>query len=204
MIFISKTVKILLTSIVGILLLLILTTLILIVSIRGEFTTYLDEKYPDMSFKVSFTKYNVINESFYANVTCLEDGTFFTISKSFKTKDIYEDYAYYKSQIQYNSKIESIFFGSDIQSYIENVKGGGKTSFTNEAVYNQINIHLTDEADRISVVKKALSILKEKNISADTIMFTHEKNKGVYELLLSSDDYTLTPSEIEAKVKKIK
>ncbi len=200
----SKKVKILLTSIIGILLVLVLTSFIFLMGIRGEFTKYLEENYSNLSFKIGFTKINLIYSKFYANVTCLNDGTLFPISKSFKTKDIHENYPQYKSRIQYNSKIKGIFDGSDIESYIKSVTGGGKIPFENNSVYTQINIYLTDDAEHIPVVKKVLYILKESNISAERIILIYEKDKHVYEIRLSSDDYALTEDEIEAKVKKIK
>jgi len=200
----TEKVKIFLISTIGILLVLILTAFISLMCIRGEFTEYLEEKYSGLSFKVGFTKVDLIYGKFYTNVTCLNDSTSFPISKSFKTKDIHEDYIQYKSQIQYNSKIKRMFNGSGIESYIKSVTGGGKIPFENGGIYTQINIYLTDDAEHISVVKKVLYVLKENNISAERIILTYEKDKHVYEIWLSSDDYPLTENEIEAKVKKIK
>jgi len=202
--FLKKKLKIALISISGILLVFIIVLYTFLMSIRVEFTKYLDERYPNLLFNVGFTKINIIYGNFYVNVTCLDDGTFFPISKSFNTKIIKEDYPQYKSQIQYNSKIKDIFDVSDIGSYIKSVTGGGKIPYERGGVYTQINIHLIDEAEHTATVKKILYILKEKNISAEKIIFTYEKDKHVYEVLLSSDDYNLTESEIKAKVKKIK
>lgn len=182
----------------------VLTAFILLMSIRGEFTRYLDEKYSELSFTVGFTKVDLIYDKFYAKVTCLDDYTIFPISKSFKTKDIHENYVQYKSQNQYNSRIKEIFYGSGIESKIKSVTGGGKIPFENGGIYTQINIYLTDDAEHISVVKKVLYVLKENNISAERIILTYEKDKHVYEIWLSSDDYYLEENEIEAKVKKIK
>lgn len=196
--------QVLFISLMGILLALVLTAFIFLMGIRGEFIKYLSEKYSDLSFRVGFTKIDPIYGKFYTDVTCLNDNTPFPITKSFKTKEIQEDYPQYKSRIQYNSKIKGMFDGSDIKSHIESVTGGSKIPFEDDGVYTQINIHLTNEAQPIPVAKKVLYILKENNTSAERVILTYESDKHVYEMLLSSDDYTLNENELEAKVKRIK
>lgn len=182
-----------------------LTVFIFLFDIQGEFTKYLEEKYSGLSFKVGFVKIDPIYDNFYAKVTCLNDETVFPISKSFKTKDIHEDYPQYKSKIQYSSRIKGVFDGSDIESYIKSITGGGKIPFENSGVYTQVNIDLTDDTEHIpAVIKKVLHVLKDNNIFAETIIITYEKNKHVYEIRVSSDDYTINDNEIEAKVEKIK
>ncbi|MDD4524207.1 MAG: hypothetical protein PHW84_15510 [Methanosarcina sp.] len=200
----SKKNKNLLISSIRILLVLILIVFIFLMGIRGEFTKYLEVKYSDLSFDVGFVKTDPIYGNFYANVTCLNDYTFFPISKSFKTKNIHEDYPQHKSRNQYNSKIIDIFDGSDLESYITSITGGSKIPFENDGVYTQINIYLIDDAEHILVVKKVMNVLEQNNISAEKIIFTYEKDKHVYEIWLSSYDYALTENEIEAKVEKIK
>jgi hypothetical protein len=172
--------------------------------IRGEFVKHLAEKYPEQSFAVSFTKIDPIYGKFYAKVTCLDDYTPFPITKSFKTKEISDDYLQYKSRNQYNSRIQEVFTGSDIESYLKSVTGGGKTLFENGGVYEQINIHLSNDIEHISVSKKVLNILKGNNIAAERVIITWEEDKHVYELRLSLDDYLLPEKEIEAMVQKIK
>ncbi len=200
----GKKVKIFLTSMLGILLVLILIALIFLMSIRGEFARYLDEKYSEISFTVGFTRVDFIYGEFYAKATCLDDYTNFPITKSFKTKEIHEDYVQYKSKDQYNSRIKEIFYGSWIENKIKSVTGGGKIPFENGGTYTQINIHLTDEEEHISDIEKVLHLLKENNISAERIILSYEKDKHVYEIRLSSDNYSLTEKEIEAKVERIK
>ncbi len=78
--------------IIGIVLMFLLTTFIYLVSIRSEFSTFLGEKYPDRSFEIGFTKYNVLYGNFYSKVICLDDGTLFFISKNAQTNIISEDY----------------------------------------------------------------------------------------------------------------
>lgn len=180
---------------------LVLAVFILLIGVRGEFTNYLEAKYSDLSFGVGFVKIDPIYGKFHANVTCLNDEIVFPISKSFKTKDIHEDYPQYKSQIQYNSKIKGIFVGSDIESYIKSITGGGKMPFENGGVYTQINIYLIDNTEHyMPIVKKVLNVLKDNNISAEKIIITYEKDRHVYEMLLTSDDYSMNEMEIEAKV----
>ena len=147
---------------------------------------------------------NIIYGNYYVNVTCLDDKTNFPISKDFKMKNISEDYIQYKSTIQYNSKIKNIFDGSDIQKNIKSVTGGGKILFEENASYEQVNIDLISGTDQIADAKEVLEILKEKNIYAEKVIFTYEKDKSLYELWLSSNDYKLTEKEIELKVRKIK
>lgn len=188
----------------GIMLVVIVIAFIFLFSIRSEFIKYLDTKYPELSFKVGVAKFDIIYGNYYANVICLDDKTNFPISKGFKTKNISEDYIQYKSTIQYNSKIKSIFDGSEIEKNIKSITGSSKIPFENNASYEQVNIHLITGTDQIADAKEVLKILKEKNIYAEKVIFTYEKGKNLYELWLSSNDYKLTEKEIETKVKKIK
>ncbi len=65
-------------------------------------------------------------------------------------------------------------------------------------------MRLTDEDDYIPVVKKVLELLARENISSELIIFTYEKDKDIYELHLSSDDYNLSEKDIRLKIKRIK
>jgi len=202
--FMSKKAKITWISIGGILLLTIIIVFTLLLSIRSEFNQYLDITYPDLSFEVGLTKIDILYGKYYSSVTSLSDGTVFPISKSFEEQAIHEDYMQYKSRNQYNTKIADIFAGTDIESSIKSVTGGGKLLFSDIAAYEQINVHLIDEADHIPVIKKVLELLAKGNISYELIIFTYEKDKGVYELRLSSSDYKLMEKDIQSKVIKIK
>lgn len=184
----------------GILLVLILIVFISQMGIRGQLTRYLEEQYSGLVFDVGFVKIDPIYGKFYAKVTCLEDYAVFPISKGFKSKDIYEDYPGYKSRIQYNSRLRSMFDGSNVESSIKSITGGGKIPYQDDGIYDRIYVDLTDEARHISVIENVLNVLKKNNISAETIVFIYEKNKHVYEIQVSSDDYDATESEIEARV----
>jgi len=199
----NKKDKIKLISISGVILVITIVFCFLI-NIRNEFVQYLDTQYPEQSFKVGFTKIDIIYGNYYAKVNCLTDGTHFGISKQFNTKDIHTDYVQVKGTAQYNSKIKSIFDGNDIQKDIVDVIGGGKTPYENSGSYETISIRLISDTDQVADVKKVLNIFKEKNINVDRLSFTYEKDKNVYELSLSSNDYNLTEKEIELKFKKIK
>lgn len=199
----SKKVRFFLISIV-IILAVILTGLILLMGIRREFKMHLSEKYPQLAFIVGFTKIDPIFEKFCANVTCMDDDISFSISKSFNTQRINDNYLESKNKIQYNSKIKEIIESSTIRNEIKAVTGGGKIPFGNGDYYEGIYIHISDNADAIPVVGKVLTILQENKILAETIVITYEREKHVYEIVLSSDDYGLTNKEIESKVQKIK
>ncbi|MBO8162035.1 MAG: hypothetical protein H0Z24_10455 [Thermosipho sp. (in: Bacteria)] len=197
--------KLILISAIGILVILCLAVFLVLLGIRGEFAKYLEEKYSDRSFKIGFTKIDPIYGNFYAEVTCLDDATFFPISKSFNTKKINENYLQAKNQNQFNSKIKGIFESNDIENFIRSVTGSGEKHIESNGQYAQINIYLRDDAvEPILVIKKALNVLKNNNIMAEIIILTYEKDKHVYELRLSSDDYDLTEKEIVAKVRTIK
>jgi len=188
----------------GIMLVVIVIAFTFLLSIRSLFTKYLDTKYPELLFKVGVTKIDIIYGNYYANVTCLDDKTYFPIFKNFKTKNISEDYIQYKSVVQYNTKIQNIFDGRDIQKNIKKVTGGSKNTFENNATYQQVNIDLISDTNQIEVAKEVMEILKEKNISVETVIFMYEIDMHVYELWLTPKDYKLTDKEIELKVKKIK
>ncbi|MBK5242508.1 hypothetical protein [Clostridium sp.] len=196
--------KVVLINVGGIMLVVIVIAFIFLLSIRSEFAKHLDTKYPELSFKVGVTKIDIIYGNYYANVTCLDDETYFPISKDFKTKNILDSYIQYKSKIQYNTKIKNIFDGSDIQKSIKKATGGSKGIFENNALYEQVNIDLISNTDQIAVAKEVMKILKEKNISVEKVIFMYEIDMHVYELWLTSKDYKLTDKEINDKVMKIK
>lgn len=199
----SKNNKVFLVSVVG-MLALVLTGFIFFMSIRSEFENYLSKEYPEQKFDVGFVKIEPIYGNYFADVTCLDDYISFRISKSFNTKEIHEGYSQSKSANQYNSKIRAIFNNSDIKSDIKDVSGGSEIPFQNNGLYRQINLFITEDADMVSVATKTLTILKENNISAEIVGLTQERDKHVYEIRLSTDDYTLPKSELEAKVQRIK
>ncbi|MCB2342906.1 hypothetical protein [Clostridium estertheticum] len=194
--------KVVLTTIGGIMLMVIIVTFIYLLSIRSEFTKKLDTKYPKQSFKVGFTKYQIIYGYYYSDVTCLSDGTYFTISKD--KKNISEDYIQYKSIMQYNSKIKNAFKTRAIQKHIKSVTGSGAIPFKDTASYIQINIDLINGVDQIPDAKDVLKILKEKNIVTNSVIFSYEKDKHYYELWLPSNGYNLTRKQIESKIIKIR
>ncbi|MGH4120342.1 hypothetical protein [Clostridium sp.] len=89
--------RVTLINVGGIILVVIVIAFIFLLSIRSEFTKYLDTKYPELSFKVGATKIDIIYGNYYANVTCLNDEIYFPISKDFKIKNILDSYIQYKS-----------------------------------------------------------------------------------------------------------
>lgn len=198
----NKT-KLFLISMLGILLVLVIVSGIFLMNIREDFKEHLKAEYPELLFTVGFTKIDPVFGSFYAEATCLNDNTVFSIRQSFNTKRIRENYSQNKSQNQYNSKIKGIFRGSDVESKIKSATGGGKSFFDNAVIYSQISVSLVREAQHISVVKEILRIIKANDIVVENILFTYEKNNGIYQILLSEEDYNMSEKEIEVKVIKI-
>jgi hypothetical protein len=200
----KKTTKTVLTGILGVVLILVLAAFILLMNIRWEFTKYLDGKYSELSFTVGFTKIDPIYGKYYAMASCSDDNIVFPITKSFNTKHIQENYVQTKSQQQYNYRLNEIFRGSIIEGQIRSITGGGKTPFDKGSIYTQINIHLTEDAKHVLAAKEVMHMLQENNISAERIIFTYETDKHVYEIKLSSEDYSFNEEEIKDKVKMIK
>jgi len=200
----SIKLKKILTGIIGISIVLVLTAVMFLSGIREEFAGYLNERYPDLSFEVGFAQIDPIYGKYYTLVTCLDDGTSFPIAKSFNTKEIHDDYLQYKSRNQYNSKIQAVFSGSSIEEHLRKVTGSGKEAFETGTAYEQINIHITDDAEHLAVVKEALSLLAKNGISAERVIFTYEKDKHVYELWVSPEEHNLTEEELKEKVRYIK
>jgi len=197
--------KLFLITMVGILVVICLVVFVLLLGIRGEFAKYLEEKYSDRSFKVGFTKIDPIYGSFYAKVTCLDDGILFSISRHYKIKYIYENYLDTKNLNKFNSKIKGIFESEDMENDIESVTGSGDKYIESHVQFTQINIDLkANIVDPITVIENALDVLKNNNILSEIIIVTYEKDKHVYEIWLSSDDYDLTEKEIAAKIRIIK
>jgi len=173
-------------------------------NIRSEFKNHLSEEYPEQRFAVGFIKYDPLYNNYFADVTCLDDHIPFGISKNSYTKQISDYYSGVKRADQYNSKIKPIFDNSDLKNAIVSVSGWGSSPFKDDAVYTQISLAITENADMVSVVTKTIAILKENNISAGIVDILQEKDKHVYELSLSPADYSLSKSELEAKIEQRK
>lgn len=185
--------KVLLISIT-VILALVLTWLVFIMSIRSEFKDHLSKEYPGQRFAIGVVKYDLLYNNYGAYVTCLDDSIPFGISKNSYTKEISDYYSGVKRADQYNSKIKPIFENSDLKNVILNVSG----------VSNQISLAITADADLISVATRAIEILKENNLPTGIIDILQEKDKHVYELSLSPADYSLSRSELEAKIEQRK
>ena len=198
-----KNHKVLLVSITGVLTL-VLTWFVFTMNIRSEFKNHLSEEYPEQRFAVGFIKYDPLYNNYFADVTCLDDHIPFGISKNSYTKQISDYYSGVKRADQYNSKIKPIFDNSDLKNAIVSVSGWGSSPFKDDAVYTQISLAITENADMVSVVTKTIAILKENNISAGIVDILQEKDKHVYELSLSPADYSLSKSELEAKIEQRK
>ena len=177
---------------------------IYLLNIRNESVKYLKVQYPEQSFKVGFTKVDILYYKYYARAVSLTDDIHFGVFKAFNTKNISTNYAELKNSAQYNSNLKSIFEGSAVEKDIINVSGGGKAPYDNSGTFEQINISLNSNTDLAAAAHRVLNLLKDKGISAARVDFIYEKDKNVYELVLSSNDFNLTEKVLEAKVRKIK
>jgi len=200
---VSKNKKVLLVSVAGILAL-VLTGFLFLMNIRSEFKNHLSKEYPGQRFAVGFIKYDPLYNHYFADVTCLDDAIPFRVGKNSYTKEISDYYSGVKSAGQYDSKIRAIFNDSDIKSTLINVSGGSRTPFQNDGLYDHINLTITENANLILVATKTISILRENSITAGRLNLTQGKDKHVYEITLSPADYTLTESELQAKVEQRK
>jgi len=198
-----KNHKVLVISVTAILLL-VLTWFLFTMNIRSEFNNYLSKKYSGQRFAIGFIKYDPLYNNYFADVTCLDDHIRFGVSKNSYTKEISDYYSGVKRTEQSNSKIKPIFENSDLKNAIVNVSGVGITLFKDVEIYDRISLSITAEADMISVATRTIEILKGNNISAGIIDILQEKDKHVYELSLSPADYSLSKSELEAKIEQRK
>jgi len=198
-----KNHKVLLIVIAGILAL-VLAGFLFFMSIRSEFINHLSKEYPGQRFAVGFIKFDPLYGNYFADVTSLDDSIPFQVSKNSHTKEIADYYSGVKRAGQYNSKIKAIFNNSDLKSYTRDVSGWGRSTFTTDAVYDEITLSITEGADMVSLVSETISILKENNVSTEIVRLIQEKDKHLYELSLSPADYSLSKSELEAKVEQRK
>lgn len=198
-----KNHKVLVISVTAILLL-VLTWFLFTMNIRSEFNNHLSEKYPGQKFAIGFIAYDLMYGNYGAHVTCLDDHIPFGISKNSYSKQIEDYYSGVKRADLYNSKIKPIFENSDLKNAIVNVSGVGITLFKDVEIYDRISLSITAEADMISAATRTIEILKGNNISAGIIDILQEKDKHVYELSLSPADYSLSKSELEAKIEQRK
>jgi len=198
-----KNHKVLLIVIAGILAL-VLAGSLFFMSIRSEFINHLSKEYPGQRFAVGFIKFEPLYGNYFADVTSLDDSIPFQVSKNSHTKEISDYYSGVKRAGQYNSKIKAIFNNSDIKSYIRDVSGWGRSTFTTDAVYDEITLSITEGADMVSLVSETIAILKENNVSTEIVRLIQEKDKHLYELSLSPADYSLSKSELEAKIEQRK
>ncbi len=190
--------------IAAVLLVVLIAGFAFLIVVRGQFSTHLKESYPERTFSVGFAKVDPIYGKFYTRVTCLEDYVTFTVSKSWNTKKISDNYQPSKSQMQYNAMIRDVFKTSAIIGEIESLTGSGKKQFDGSGNYDQINFHLADEKEHARDIEEILRILDASGIEAETIYFTYEKEKHVYQIHLSADDYDLNEEEIQNRIEMIK
>jgi hypothetical protein len=177
---------------------------IYLLNIRNEFVQYLKVQYPEQSFKVGFTKVDILYDKYHASAVSLADDIHFGVFKAFNTSNIHTNYDDLKNSAQYKSKLKGIFEGSAVEKDIINVSGGSKAPYDNSGTFEQISIHLISDTDHISDAYKIIKILKDNKITAERVDFMYEKDKNVYELVLSSNDFNLTEKDLESKVRKIK
>jgi hypothetical protein len=182
----------------------VLFVFVYLLNIRNEFVQYLKAQYPEHSFKVGFTKVDILYDKYYASAVSLTDDIHFGVFKAFNTKNIRTNYAELKNSALHKSKFKSLFEGSAVEKDIKNVSGGGKAPYDNSGTFEQINISLNSNTDLTAAAHSILNLLKDKGITAERVDFMHEKDKNVYELVLSSNDFNLTEKDLEAKVRKIK
>ena len=109
-----------------------------------------------------------------------------------------------KNRNDYNAFINNVFFGKPIYKEIESVTGSGKDAFDGSGNLDQINFYLADEKEHVSDIGDILKILDSRNIVVERIYFTYEKEKHVYQLQLSADDYDLNEEEIQNRIEMIK
>jgi hypothetical protein len=175
-----------------------------LIVVRGQFSAHLKEAYPGKTFSVGFVIVDPIYGNFVSKADCLDDYTNFTVSKSWNTKKISDNYPASKSQMQYNAMIGDIFEASPIIGEIESVTGGGKKPFDGSGNFDQINFHLADEKEHASDIVAILRILEVSGIEAQRIIFTYEMDKHVYVARLSSEDYGLSGDEIKSRIEMLK
>lgn len=197
----SKKHKVLLTSIAVVLALILIWSLYTM-NMRSEFKTHLANKYPEQKFAVGIVKYDPLYDNYFADVTCLDDSIHFRVGKNFYTKEVSDYYGGMKRTAQSNSEVTALFNQSDIKSSIEKVSGWGISPSGGE--FGGISLILTGEADMASVAVQTIVILRENNISSQTVDLLQEKDKKVYELRLSPADYALSKSELEAMIERRK
>lgn len=202
----SKNGKLIIISAIGILVIINLIGFVFLLNIRGKFTKYLEEKYPDISFRVGFTKINPVDGDFYAKVTCSDDRTTFNIYKlNYGKKSIEENYLETKNHNNFNNKINDIFEKEYTRNDIRGITGSGLNYVESNLSFNGIHFYLIDDIkDPILTIKDVLNILKNNDITSEIITVTYEKDKHVYEIHLTSDDYYLTEKEVLEKIMKIK
>lgn len=198
-----KSHKVLLISITAVLAL-VFAWFLFTASIRSEFKSHLSKTYPEQKFNMGFVKFEPIYGNYFADVTCLDDSISFRVSKNNYTKVISDYYSGAKRVSQYNSKIKAIFNSSDLKNAIRDVSGWGSSPYKDDGVYDQISLVITENIDLISFATKTIALLKENNISAEIVGILQEKDNRVYEIRLSPADYSLSKSELEAKIERRK
>jgi hypothetical protein len=167
--------------------------------IHKEFTTYLENKYPENSFKVGWVKYNfVYGDSFYSEVICREDGTKFTISCN--KGAISEQYVQFLSNNRYINSIVQHFKSEAILNSISSISPSADNSIAVAFHENQFS----DDKSFAEASFEVISVLKKNNVKFNSIVLWHGTRGKLCEIRLTGTEINGGIQNIMDKIMIIK
>jgi hypothetical protein len=165
------------------------------VKIHKEFATYLQNKYPENSFKVGWVKYDfVYGDSFYSEVICREDGTKFTISCN--KGAISEQYVQFLSNNRYKNSIVQHFKSEAILNSISSISPSADDSITVAFRANQFS----DDKSFAEASFEVIRVLKKNNVKFNSIVLWHGTKAKLFEIRLEGTEMNGDVKDIMDKI----
>lgn len=164
-----------------------------------SFTTYLQNKYPENSFRVGWVKYDFIyGEAFYSKVLCKEDETKFIIRDI--NGVISEEYVSILSNNRYKDSLIQYFKSEAILNSISNVTPSADRSISVTFRDDQFK----DNKSLAVASHEVIRVLKKNNVQLNSIAFWHAAETKLYEIRLEGEDINSQIEDIADKIRIIK
>lgn len=161
-------------------------------SIYKEFKDYLAEIYPDKDFKLNWVRFDILNNRYFADASCITDGSGLSLRKekggiseefiaSPASMDMKKMIYFYLEKAGYRDFIDNLAVSREgVDNYLS-------TSAPQVRFRNNVYIYYSDRVTDLAAFSKLsyniLQLLRRNKINLDYIVFTHK----VYELRLNSE-----------------
>lgn len=167
--------------------------------IHKSFSAYLENNYPENSFKISWVKYDFIyGETFYSQVLCREDETKFTISST--KGSISEHYIEVLSNNRYKNSIIQYFKSEATLNLIRSISPSADNSMAVAFRDNQF----PDDKSFAEASYEVIKVLKKNNVKFNSIVLWHGTTAKLSEIRLTGAENSGSVVDIMGKIMNIK